>query len=112
MNNSVVETGYLGHSPARSMKKVRSREPLTWIAQCLRDMKQSPVSSLAWGVGSTSTLYGADMLLTYLLTVSFAYTAPLIALADLFAGGVIASSVKLRPAAAQTRPLLSHSSGA
>ena len=31
MKNSVVETGYLGYSPARSMRNVNYQEPFTWI---------------------------------------------------------------------------------
>ena len=92
MNNSVVETGYLGHSPARSMRNVQSREPFTWIARGLHDMKLSPVSSLAWGVGFTISLYGIYLLLTSSLAASFAYIAPLTTLAVFFAGGMIASS--------------------
>ena len=92
MNNSVVENGYIGHSPTRSVRKVRFRVLFTWIALGLRDMKLSPVSSLAWGVGFTFSLYGAYLLLTSSLAASFAYIAPLIALALFFAGGMIASS--------------------
>jgi len=92
MNNSVVETGYLGHSPARSIRNVKSRDLFTWIARGLDDMKLSPVSSLAWGVGFTISLYGIYLLLTSSLAASFAYTAPLTTLALFFAGGMIASS--------------------
>lgn len=72
MNNSVVETGYLGHSPARSVRNVRYRELFAWMARGLRDIKLSPVSSLAWGVGFTCILYGAYLLLTSSLAAPFA----------------------------------------
>jgi len=87
-----VETGYLGHSPAKSTKKVQSREPFTWTACGLHDIKLSPGSSLAWGIGFTISLYGIYLLLTSSLAASFAYIAPLTTLALFFAGEMIASS--------------------
>lgn len=91
-----METGYLGHSPARSVKKVGPREPLTWIARGLHDMKLSPVTSLAWGAGFTISLYSIYLLLTSSLAASFAYIAPLTTLAVFFAGGIITSSRQIK----------------
>jgi len=109
MNNRVLETGYLGHSPARSMRNVQSREPFTWIMLGLRDLKLSPVSSVAWGVGFTITVYGAHLLFTSSLAASFYYIAPLTALALVFAGGMVATSRQIEASGSEdTSAAVSH----
>lgn len=92
MDRSVIETSYKGSSPHRTVTNVGIGAPFTWIRGGLRDMTNSPASSIIWGIGLTIALFAGFELLNVTTTVAFAYIAPIIIIAAFLAGGICATS--------------------
>ena len=77
MKRSAVETGFLGDSPPRLVRRVQAHEPLLWLYRGFGDLLKMPAVSLFLG----ASLYGIVQAGTYLLAQSpammLAYSAAL-----------------------------------
>ncbi len=92
MRRSTIETGFLGHSPPRRIRRVGITAPLRWIHDGFLDFLKMPMLSLMCGAAFTGTVYLTASLLAQSAATTLGYAAVSLVLGTFLIGGPCAGS--------------------
>ncbi len=98
MKRSTAETGFLGDSPRRSIRRVRAQEPLFWFYRGVGDLVKTPAVSLSFGLALYIVAQAGSYLLAQAPATTLAYSAVVVIAAFFAAAGLCAGSRHLERA--------------